>query len=625
MIPRKPLPLSDEWEDADSYVASLLSFATSSVLWSNLCGGVHILDFLTRQPDLYTTVIPADWRDFFDHHDIGDILDLLLREDIKPFLKEDSENNEVPETETTRSWRNGPRPPQSLVQYIQEVRRHSLRREFVPKEAVEKLPRSTAVGMKPKKRHEVEHFSRYVASLTEDINAARGKKISHIVDFGSGLNYLGRTLASPPYSQDIIAIERRQNNITSAKGKDIHAKLAKKTIVLRNKKEYKAKLLGLEPSELEPESRTSSPSDTADDQTELATVIVPASHNDKPNEHLIDARMHYVEHEIQDGYLEPIIRHIIEPRESDSKCPGQDQNEQNDHSRENHPSNGACIPRFSPRVMVVSLHSCGNLVHHGIRSLVMNPSVVAIAMIGCCYNLMTERLGPMTYKLPILRSLHPRLEKTSTAYDPHGFPMSKYMEQYPYDTVDGIRLNITARMMAVQAPYNWGPEESDAFFTRHFYRALLQRILVDYQIVPVPGPVLDSTPKAETTSERPGTPLIVGSLRKAAFASFPAYARAAITKLTNDPNYGDAIQNKVADVISDDDLDGYVEKYQYAKKNLSIAWSLMAFSAGVAESIIVTDRWLFLREQDAVEHAWVEPVFEYAQSPRNLVVVGIKS
>lgn len=632
MIPKTPLPLSEEWEDADSYVASLLSFATSSILWSNLCGGVHILDFLTRQPDLYTTVIPADWRDFFDHHDIGDILDLLLREDIEPFREEGAANNETLENGQMRTWRSGPRPPQTLVQYIHEVRRHSLRREFARREAVQKLPRSTAVGMKPKKRHEVEHFSRYVASLTEDINAARGEKISHIVDFGSGLNYLGRTLASPPYSQDIIAIERRQNNITSAKGKDIHAKLAKKTIVLRNKKEYKAKLLGLEPGELESNSGTSTPGGVVDNKEELATVIDVVGQDsailseEKPNENLIDARMHYVEHEIQDGYLEPIIRHIIEPPESNPQPLEQNQNE---NPQTDTPSpNDTSISHSPPRVMVVSLHSCGNLVHHGIRSLVMNPSVVAIAMIGCCYNLMTERLGPMTYKLPILRSLHPRLEKTSTAYDPHGFPMSNYMEQYTYDTGDGIRLNITARMMAVQAPYNWGPEESDAFFTRHFYRALLQRILVDYEIVPVPGSVADAsaseTDSETTTSERPGTPLIVGSLRKAAFASFPAYARAAISKLTHDSNYGDAIKHKVADIMTDDDLDNYVEKYKYAKKNLSVAWSLMAFSAGVAESIIVTDRWLFLREQEVVEQAWVEPVFEYRQSPRNLVVVGVK-
>ncbi|KAI1963908.1 hypothetical protein LOZ58_001769 [Ophidiomyces ophidiicola] len=619
-MPEKPLPLTDEWDDADSYVASLLSFATSSVLWSNLCGGIHILDFLTRQPDLYTTVVPPDWRDFFDQHDIGDILDLLLREDITQFR-----GNSHDDAEIVHTWRNGPKPPPSLVEYIHDIRRHSLMRRFTTKDGrlPESLPRSIAVGMKPKKRHEVEHFSRYVASLTEDISKTRGEAISHIVDFGSGLNYLGRTLASSPYNKDIIAVERRQNNIVSARGKDVQAKLAKKVIVMRNKKEHKARLNGSrnEP-DLETELATAA---TGDFQVEMTTIVdVVKEISILPDSQAcgqpLNGCVHYVEHEIQDGYLEPIIRHIIEPSEpiagDDIQRPAIMQTTGDADLSEN----GSSPSISSSRVMVVSLHSCGNLVHHGIRSLVMNPSVVAIAMVGCCYNLMTERLGPMTYKLPVLRSLHPRLEKTSKAYDPHGFPMSKHMEQYSYDTGNGIRLNITSRMMAVQAPYNWGPEESDAFFTRHFYRALLQRILVDFEVVSVPGSVQDST---SDMCDTPGTALIVGSLRKAAFTSFPAYAHAAIAKLIRDPHYGESIQEKLAG-ISDDTLNGYAERYHHTKKKLSIAWTLMAFSAGVAESIIVTDRWLFLREQKEVEDAWVEPVFEYAHSPRNLVVVGIK-
>ncbi|EEP79083.1 conserved hypothetical protein [Uncinocarpus reesii 1704] len=564
---------------------------------------------------------------------MGDILDLLLREDIEPFRGDKVDSQVSRENGEPNVWRGGLRPPPSLVEYIHDIRRHSLRRDFIskPERLVEPIPHTVAVGMKPKKRHEVEHLSHYVASLTEDVTATRGEKVSHIVDFGSGLNYLGRTLASAPYNKDIIAIERRQNNITSAKGKDIHAKLAKKTVTLRNKKEFKARLMGIDPDELDSNSGVSTPDGVAINQDEVATVIDVVEEPDanpgqaSPNGKSILGCMHYVEHDIQDGYLEPIIRHIVEPSKDIPMSAVEDQDNTAIKSLKAlnlMPTETALSPSSS-QVMVVSLHSCGNLVHHGIRSLVMNPSVVAIAMIGCCYNLMTERLGPMTYKLPILRSLHPRLEKTSTAYDPHGFPMSQCMEQYTHDGGNGIRLNITARMMAVQAPYNWGPEDSEMFFTRHFYRALLQRILVDYEVIPVPGSVQDSASGLANTGDTPGTPLIVGSLRKSAFESFSAYTRAAISKLIHDPQHGESIRRKVAG-ISDDDLNEYVNKYKFAKKQLSIAWTLMAFSAGVAESIIVTDRWLFLREQKVVKHAWVEPVFEYAQSPRNLVVVGIK-
>jgi hypothetical protein len=50
----------------------------------------------------------------------------------------------------------------------------------------------------------------------------------------------------------------------------------------------------------------------------------------------------------------------------------------------------------------------------------------------------------------------------------------------------------------------------------------------------------------------------------------------------------------------------------------------MAFSAGVVESLIVVDRWCWLSEREEVREAWVEPVFDYGISPRNMVVVGIK-
>ncbi|KAK5681360.1 hypothetical protein LTS12_029263, partial [Elasticomyces elasticus] len=274
------------------------------------------------------------------------------------------------------------------------------------------------------------------------------------------------------------------------------------------------------------------------------------------------------------------------------------------------------------KVMVVSLHSCGNLLHHGVRSLVLNPSVKAVAMIGCCYNLVTERLGPATYKLPVLRSLHPRLSEEARAYDPHGFPMCKRFEKFKHESGTGVKVNITARSMALQAPYNWGRDESENFFTRHFYRTLLQRILVDRGIVTKPSNPTDLY-EEPSKQEDAGNPLVVGSLRKSAFVSFSAYVRAAVGKLSRDPTFGDKVKTQMAD-LTDDDLDRYVTEYWPAKKNLSITWTLMAFSASLIEAVIVVDRWQFLREHDSVKESWVEPVFGYTESPRNLAVIGIK-
>ncbi|KAJ5512279.1 hypothetical protein N7463_001831 [Penicillium fimorum] len=651
MTIRNPLPLSDEWKDPDEYVQALLSFATESVMFMNVCGGVHILDFLTRDPDLYTSLLPEDWRSFFDHHDIHSILQLLLREDISPLCE--------PETnaaESGRTWNGGAFPPASLLQYIRNIRRLSFRREFTTPEKSEPLPRHIAVGMNKKKKHEVEQFSRYVASLSETVNESRGEPLSHIVDFGSGQNYLGRMLASSPYHKHIIAIERKHQYISGANRMDVHARLAaeekKKTI--HNAKLNKLKRqcidctdtpeltqdLATSKNPEEPDSEMGAPLELNDavseepagqdeDTTashmlgemtlEADDVLGPTSkkphvpHTPKPRLE-VDTRgtVSYIEHNIQDGYLEPIIEHVVDPKTSVETRTSTEEVIEPEEKK-----------LSDARVMVVSLHSCGNLVHHGVRSLVLNPSVVAIAMIGCCYNLLTERLGPATYKIPILRSAHPRLKRTGSSWDPHGFPMSKLYENYQAKTTTGFKLNITARSMAVQAPHNWGRADSEGFFTRHFYRALLQRVLLDRDIIPKPD-VPDDLYKDHTDDpEAGGIALIVGSLRKTAFESFSAYVRAATVKLSRDPTRGELIKERIC-TMSEEELERYEADYLHTRKNLSIVWSLMAFSSQVVEAAIVVDRWQFLREHDSVKECWVEPVFEYGQSPRNLAVIGIK-
>ncbi|PYH87835.1 hypothetical protein BO71DRAFT_392723 [Aspergillus ellipticus CBS 707.79] len=616
MIPSQPLPLADEWTNPDAYVEALLSFANSSDLFRHLCGGVHILDFLTREPDLYTSLLPEHWRAFFDQHDVQDILDLLLRDDIRPLLAAARG-----EEHGAGQWR-GTTPPLDLLEYIHQIRRLSLGRDFAPDQpGTPSIPRKIAVGMNVKKYHEVAHFSKYVDSLCTAVDEQRGDAITHIVDFGSGQSYLGRTLACPPYNRHIVAIERTHQFISGAKGMDIHAKLQKKKINMYNKKLANCK--------------TCAAGETTDgaggNQEDVVMVnvfrdvsITPdeiglAPHRNTPKAAPEEedpekprGRMDYIEHEIKDGYLEPIIQDVVEAPAPAAETQAGDESAVATVNGEFKNAN----------VMVISLHSCGNLLHHGVRSLVLNPSVKAIAMIGCCYNLVTERLGPATYKLPILRSMHPRLTKDAIAYDPHGFPMSKRFEEYEHESGTGMKLNITARSQSLQAPYNWSRKDSEDFFTRHFYRSLLQRLLVDRKVVAKPKNP-ENLYDESADPEDAGNPLIVGSLRKTAFVSFPAYAQAALAKLSRDPKTAEKIKAGMAD-ITEEDLGRYVQEYWYAKKRLSIVWSLMSFSAALVEAIIVLDRWQFLREHESVKTCWVEPVFDYKESPRNLAVIGIK-
>jgi hypothetical protein len=493
--------------------------------------------------------------------------------------------------------------------------------------------------MIPKKIHEVSSFADYVTHLADDIATQSGHEITHFVDFGSGQNYLGRALASPPYNKHIIAVESKALNINGAKNMDVLARVAEREIVMRNKKLYRQKMDSMKPEELlldKARRRATKPQKAPAENVadlrpsrDLATLYTPAEGR---------GSIQYVEHVVDDGDLSNVVRQIERAQDTkvpSSSVPNLDINlESGTHSPEEHEKmeTGGNILNTTnnknakdPRLLAISIHSCGNLSHHGIRSLLLNPCVKAIAIVGCCYNLVTERLGPPTYKLPIFRpNLQPtnaRVARESAACDPQGFPMSERIANY---NRDGIRLNITARMMAVQAPQNWTEKESGSFFTRHFFRALLQKVFLDRGVVS--KPCAPSEPGGDTESLQAGgtDPVIIGSLRKGCYDSFTAYVRGAVAKLTADPERGASIREKMGD-ITDDEIEQYERTYAGRKKELSIMWSLMAFSAGVVESLIVVDRWLFLKEHpDVVQDAWVEAVFDYKLSPRNLVVVGIK-
>ncbi|KAI4140650.1 MAG: hypothetical protein L6R39_005704 [Caloplaca ligustica] len=585
MTPSKPLPFPSPFVDADAYVTSLLSFVTSSKMFQSLCGGVHILEFLTQDPDLYTTLLPEDWRQFFDTLDVPHLLDLLMRIDLD--LYPTSEGATSLERGSTR-WHSGSVPPPTLMEYIKLIRQHSLDRsvnaskEMYTSASDNGLGRPVAVGMKPKKIHEVARLARYVDHLSSELGSDRSCRISHLVDFGSGQNYLGRALVSAPYERKVIAIESKPLNIDGARSMDVTAKLAKKEVIMRNKKQFRASA-SLKPTS--DQSKLPAPS------TAESVCTATSSQDDGPGR---DRNIQYLETLIQDGDLSSILPLLTQATPS-------------------------------PNLMVISLHSCGNLLHHGLRSLTLNPCVRAIAMVGCCYNLLTERHPPPArYRESNVRSSHPRLQQTSSAYDPHGFPMSDYFMTYPHSHGPGIRFNITARMMAVQAPQNWTEKECQSFFTRHFYRALFQRMLVDRGIVE--RRMHSDRIMGERVQEYKDNsqPIILGSLRKQCYTSFTAYVRAAIAKLRNDPVHAEQITRRMQG-LTDEEIMQYEKEYRHKKKELSIVWSLMAFSAGVVESAIVVDRWQWLREQKEVKECWVESIFDYSISPRNLIMVGIKA
>src|SRR5437667_12230656 len=113
------LPLPNTFHDADEYIDSLINF-TSQPFFRTIVGGVHILDFFTHDPDLYTSILPRDWVEYFDQVSIEDVLDILLQKDVNILADE------------------SPHIPESLRNFIRDVRQHELQRSFDS----QKLPKS---------------------------------------------------------------------------------------------------------------------------------------------------------------------------------------------------------------------------------------------------------------------------------------------------------------------------------------------------------------------------------------------------------------------------------------------------------------------------------------------------
>jgi hypothetical protein len=617
-------------------------------------------------------VVPEDWREWFERVEIFDILDFILRYDMDKLIsaslnqsKDDAKPTTAENSLHEYTWEEDQKPPRSLVEYIIQIRRHTLitnfealpipERPHKPKVKGIYTPSAQAMdaGMNLKKKHEVKNFARYVAGLTENIGG-----ISHIVDFGSGANYLGRILASQPYSKNVIAVESRAHVVQGAKKMDQRVNLVEKELVMRNKKKF-LEAGGWKKAKVEIEN--------GNHCEPCIQSVVPKIETQKAKLEVIDSgegSVQYVQHRIENGDLSAVIGQIVDHSNlaseagDMSKSPGR-------HLNDNLPPGESISSISSPNIMVISLHSCGNLVHHGIRTLTMNPTVKAVAMIGCCYNLATERLTPPTYKIPSLKLSDRQSVDHVAQTDPHGFPMSNRFLTYRHkpirsaccslhDSVEdaeasyetGIRLNITARMMGVQAPRNWTRKESESFFTRHFYRAILQRILLDHGIVDAPDIHSAGRSPAGTGSSPTGDSkaVIIGGLSKGCYFNFVAYVRGAVNKLIKNASKESPILEGVErpsasntphplapliyerlSALSDEEIAAYETKYLPQKKQISVVWGLMAFSAQIVEALIVVDRWLWLKEQDCIGDAWVQAVFDYSISPRNMAVIGIRN
>ena len=223
--------------------------------------------------------------------------------------------------------------------------------------------------------------------------------------------------------------------------------------------------------------------------------------------------------------------------------------------------------------MLVGLHACGNLSEHMIRYFTAVPCITQLAVVGCCYNHIVPRS-------PSCRN---------------GFPISAALQERD------VTLSPTALMTGCQSPNNWiKPDfekdntEPSPFGRRRLYRAILEKVFYDK------GASLDS-------KERPAW-----GIRKGDLVNFSKFARRAMTYL-----------NLPEDIVSDEELMTYEERYKYCESQIAILWTLSVLCCKVVESLIALDRYLFLTEHGAA-NVDVVPIFDMKVSPRNLMITARK-
>lgn len=208
---------------------------------------------------------------------------------------------------------------------------------------------------------QVENFSEFVDDLVTDIAKGNpGDGITHILDFGSGQAYLSRTLAKK-YNHHVVGIESRTANIDGAKEMD------ERFDNLAKKRERKKKGKG-------------------DKQAELVSKEGPTE-----EEEAIGS-LQYIEKRIEDGNLSEVVREIqdlsipgkkpkTEPEINNERCKNGECSSI-DHSQAQIKTEEILKQDKDKRLLLISLHSCGNLVHHALKAFIATPEVKAVALIG---------------------------------------------------------------------------------------------------------------------------------------------------------------------------------------------------------------------------------------------------
>lgn len=221
--------------------------------------------------------------------------------------------------------------------------------------------------------------------------------------------------------------------------------------------------------------------------------------------------------------------------------------------------------------LLTGLHACGSLSEHMLRLSTSVPCISHLAVVGCCYNHIV------------------RLADSDSDSNSLGFPISSFMR------LNKLNLSTSALITGCQAPTNWTHNPNSLFARKHWYRAVLEKLLYDKKVVFQEG-------------QRP-----VWGIRNCDLKSFPGYAARALQSL----------KLEIGEDVTHEDIVEYEARYQHRTSEIAILWTLSVMLCRVVESAIALDRAFFLQE-NGLQDVDVLPIFNYKESPRNLMIVASK-
>nr|AAI52600.1 Zgc:110579 protein [Danio rerio] len=243
------------------------------------------------------------------------------------------------------------------------------------------------------------------------------------------------------------------------------------------------------------------------------------------------------------------------------------------------------IPKRDPGSFVLTgLHACGDLSATLLRHFTNCPHVNVITSVACCYMKISTKENPNppgVFQPPFFSDI-----TTADFCSEFGYPMSNWVRG-----LTGHQLSYKAREGACHAieEYLQRLREESTLLRTHCYRAILENIIRAHR----------------PDIRRPG----VQTVKKAHMLSFSEYARLAL------PRVG---------LPADLPFDPVCVDAMLAQQGKVVAYfSLVLLLAPVVETLVLLDRIIFLQERGF--QSKLIPLFDAAFSPRNLVLVAVKS